>query len=394
MKYIQMAGLTGLLATLAIIGMACSPRPEPTRPTGTPTSSSTPLQTAALQPATPPVETATPARPAATQAIAAASATHTPAPREGGTICVIVPTVEDPRFEMLQQVAASRVEALGYTALKLEHEDDGMKQATLIERCIARQARAIILNHAGDEAGAAAVQKAREAGIPSFLIDRSIAMEGVAVAQITADAYQGAMRLAEHFAQLMGEEGNYVELTGKQADADAHLRSDGFHEVLNGRPNMKMVAQQHANWSEAEGRAVMQAILQTFPDIQGVIAANDAMALGAQAALLAAGRQEVIVVGFDGTDTAIQAIMQGELKASVLYPAAEMAEQAAVQAHEYLQNGRPAHPERQVLEMALLTPENACLFSRFAPTGESGVCPAPAGLRLSTPLGALPGTRP
>ena len=139
----------------------------------------------------------------------------------------------------------------------------------------------------------AAVQKAKDAGIPTFLVDREITAEGVAVAQIVSNNYQGATILAEHFAQLMGEEGEYVELTGRDTDTNAHVRSQGYHDVLDQLPDMKMVAQQTANWSQTEALGVMESILQANPNIKGVIAGNDTMALGAQAALIAAGKPEL-----------------------------------------------------------------------------------------------------
>ncbi len=70
-------------------------------------------------------------------------------------------------------------------------------------------------------------------GIPSFLVDREITSEGVAVAQIVSNNYQGATILAEEFASLMGEEGTYIELTGRDTDTNAHVRSHGYHDVLD-----------------------------------------------------------------------------------------------------------------------------------------------------------------
>jgi erythritol transport system substrate-binding protein len=119
--------------------------------------------------------------------------------------------------------------------------------------------------------------------------------------------------------------------------------------------------------SSPEGFDVMETILQANPDIKGVIAGNDTMALGAQAALLAAGRDDVIVVGFDGSDDAITSIVAGELDATALQPVAEMAIQAAVQADAYIQNGSTDMPEKQSIDMVLLTPENAGDYERFAP---------------------------
>ncbi len=285
----------------------------------------------------------------------------------GGLICVIVPPVENPFFGAMQDIAAAKAEELGYETLKLVHDDDANKQLELFETCIARGASAIILDNAGADASVAAVQRAKDAGIPSFLVDREITQEGVAVSQIVSNNYQGATILAEYFAELMGEEGKYAELTGRDTDTNAHIRSQGYHDVLDELPDMEMVAQQTANWSQDEAFGVMENILQANPDIKGVIAGNDTMALGAQAALLAAGRDDVIVVGFDGSDDAIQSILAGELKATSLQPVAEMANQAAIQADQYIKTGDTGKPEKQSIDMVLLTPENAGNYERFAP---------------------------
>ena len=313
--------------------------------------------------------TATEAPPAKTEAPAA--------PEGKKLICVIVPPVENPFFGSMQEIAAKKAEELGYETLKLNHGDDANKQMELFESCIAKKAAAIILDNAGADATVAAVQKAKDAGIPSFLVDREITKEGVAVAQIVSNNYQGATILAEYFAKLIGEEGNYVELTGKDTDTNAHIRSQGYHDVLDTFPKMKMVAQQTANWSQTEALTVMESILQANPDIKGVICGNDTMALGAQAALLAAGKKDVIVVGFDGSDDAIQSIGKGELKATSLQPVAEMANQAAIQADQYIKTGSTGKPEKQSIDMVLLTPENACQYKQFAPVPNPPTCPTP-----------------
>ena len=253
--------------------------------------------------------------------------------RQAALICVIVPPVENPFFGSMQEIAAKKAEELGYTTLKLVHDDDANKQMELFESCIAQKAKAIILDNAGADATVAAVQKAKDAGIPTFLVDREITKEGVAVSQIVSNNYQGATILAEEFAQLMGEEGKYIELTGKDTDTNAHVRSQGYHDVLDALPGMKMVAQQTANWSQTEAFDVMESLLQANPDVKGVICGNDTMALGAQAALDAAGMSDVIVVGFDGSDDVNPVHPgNGEIDAGALQPVAEMAIQAAIQA--------------------------------------------------------------
>ena len=325
-------------------------------------------------------QAAAPAAPAAAPAEAveteAAPAEAAPAAAADGAklVCVIVPPVENPFFGAMAEIAGAKAKELGYEVLQLVHEDDANKQMELFESCIASNAVAIILDNAGADASVAAVQKAKDAGIPSFLVDREITQEGVAVAQIVSNNYQGATILAEYFVEMVGEEGNYVELTGRDTDTNAKIRSQGYHDVIDEYPGLVMVAQQTANWSQTEAYGVMESILQANPEIKGVIAGNDTMALGAQAALIAAGRDDVIVMGFDGSDDAIQSIMGGELKATSLQPVAEMANQAAIQADAYIKTGSTDKPEKQSIDMVLLTPENACQYKTFAPTGSTDPC--------------------
>jgi len=324
-----------------------------------------------------PAETPTEAAPVQEEAATAVSE----APAETASsnlIVVITPSHDNPFFGAMADIAVAKAEELGYDTLSLVHDDDANKQDELFDTAIAQGALAIILDNAGADASVAAVQKAADAGIPTFLVDREITQEGIAIAQIVSNNYQGATLLAEYFVEQMGEEGQYVELTGKDSDTNAHVRSQGYHDVIDAYPGLEMVAQQTANWSQTEGFDVMETILQANPDIKGVIAGNDTMALGAQAALLAAGRDDVIVMGFDGSDDAIASIVAGELDATALQPVAEMANQAVIQADAYIKNGSTDLPEKQSIDMVLLTPENAGNYERFAPKAGADEAAAPA----------------
>ena len=111
--------------------------------------------------------------PTATEEAPAAATEEAPVAEGGGLICVIVPGVENPFFGTMQEIAAAKAEELGYETLKLVHDDDANKQLELFETCIAKEAVAIILDNAGADASIAAVQKAKDAGIPSWWIARS-----------------------------------------------------------------------------------------------------------------------------------------------------------------------------------------------------------------------------
>ncbi|MBS1811924.1 MAG: D-ribose ABC transporter substrate-binding protein [Acidobacteria bacterium] len=280
-------------------------------------------------------------------------------------IVIITPPHDNPFFKAEAEAADAKAKQLGYETMVLTHGGDANRQDQLIETAIAQKAAAIILDNAGADASIAAVQKAKAAGIPSFLIDREINATGAAAAQIVSNNYQGAALGAEKFVELMGEKGNYVELTGKESDTNAGIRSKGYHDVLDKYPGLKMVAQQSANWSQTEAFAKMETILQSQKDIKGVIAGNDTMALGAAAALKAAGRKAVIIVGFDGSPDVVAAIKAGEIQATVLQPAALISRMAVEQADQQLKSGSSGKPEKQAIDCELVTRENAEQFGLF-----------------------------
>lgn len=286
--------------------------------------------------------------------------------QDGGLIVIITPSHDNPFFKAEAEGAQAKAEELGYTTQVYSHDDDANKQNELIDSAIAAGAKAIILDNAGADASVAAVQKAKDAGIPSFLIDREINATGVAVAQIVSNNYQGATLGAEAFVEAMGEEGNYVELTGKESDTNAGIRSSGYHDVIDQYPDLVMVAQQSANWSQTEAFTKMESILQANPDIKGVIAGNDTMAMGALAALEAAGRNDVIVVGFDGSNDVRDAISAGKIHATVLQPAYRQAQWAVELADKYLKEGSTGMDEKISMDCVLIDETNAGNLETFA----------------------------
>ncbi len=283
-----------------------------------------------------------------------------------GLIAILTPSHDNPFFKAEAVGAEARAKELGYETLVLVHDDDPNKQSELFDTAIASGAKAIILDNAGADATVAAVQRAKEAGIPSFLIDREIKESGIAVSQIVSNNYQGAQLGAEEFVKLMGETGKYAELLGREADTNAGIRSSGYHDIIDQYPDMEMVAQQSANWSQTEAYEKMETILQANPEIKGVISGNDTMAMGAWAALEAAGRTDVIVVGFDGSNDVRDSIKAGGIKATVLQPAFRQAQLAVEQADQFLKTGSTGLDEKQLMDCVLINADNAAKLETFA----------------------------
>ncbi|MBL7259696.1 D-ribose ABC transporter substrate-binding protein [Paractinoplanes lichenicola] len=291
------------------------------------------------------------------------------APAASKLVVIITPSPDNVFFKAEQDAAAAQAKKLGYETLVLSHDDDPTKQSQQFDTAISRKAAAIILDNAGADASVTAIQRAKDANIPTFLIDREINKTGVAVAQIVSNNAQGAGLGGQEFAKLMGNKGEYAELTGKPTDTNAGVRSKGYHGILDQYPDLKMVAQQSANWDQAEALQKTQTILQAHPNIKGIIAGNDTMALGAWAAVQAA-KKDIVVVGFDGSPDVVSSIQKKAIKATVLQPASKIAEMAVDQADAYIKaGGKTDQPEKQSIDCVLVNPDNADSVKNFAVEG-------------------------
>ena len=287
---------------------------------------------------------------------------------DNGTIVIITPSHSNPYFKTVADAASAKAVELGYEAKVIQHDDDPAKQDEAFETAIQIGAKAIVCDNAGADVTVAAVQKAKEAGIPTFLVDREITTTGDAVAQMVSNNFQGASLVAEYFVELMDEEGGYVEFLGKESDTNAGVRSSGFHDVIDQYPDMVMLDQQTANWEQTEAYDKMESVIQALgaENIKGVISGNDTMAMGIIEACLKAGMTDVIVMGFDGSNDVRDSILRGEIKATALQPIAYIAEQAVVQADEYIKTGESKYEEKQLMDCVLINAENADKLDNFA----------------------------
>ncbi|MDQ7908295.1 D-ribose ABC transporter substrate-binding protein [Phytohabitans sp. ZYX-F-186] len=285
----------------------------------------------------------------------------------GGLIAIITPSHDNPFFKAEADAADAKAKSLGYTTTSTSHDDDPNKQSELIDSAITAGAKAIILDNAGADASIGPIRKAVDAGVKVFLIDREINETGVATAQIVANNSQGASLVAEEFVKAMGNAGSYVELTGKASDTNAGVRSSAFASVISQYPDLKVAAKETANWDQQEAFTKTETILQKNKSIKGIIAGNDTMALGALAAVKAAGLSgKVIIAGFDGSPDAVAAIKTGELLATGLQPAVLIAETAVTQADEVIRTGKATQPEKQSIDCALINKDNADSYTLFA----------------------------
>ncbi len=175
-----------------------------------------------------------------------------------------------------------------------------------------------------EDAESKAILDARKACIPVIVVDRdvneSMATPGRDFATFVGSDFQkqGALAADALIESLGGPQSTatIVELTGTTGSSPAILRGGGFDGELAAKaPGIKIVAEQTANFARATGQQVMATLIQQYPNIKGVFAHNDEMAIGAITALKAAGKNPgtgIKVVSIDGTKDAINLVLSGE----------------------------------------------------------------------------------
>lgn len=296
-----------------------------------------------------------------------ASGSTAPSGKAGGTISIITVDPSNPYWKAEADIAAKTAKELGYETTVSANQNDPETQNRLIETAINDNVAGILLDPAGAEESVAAVQKAVDAKIPVVLINAEIAKTGLAKSQIVSNNAQGATLGAEEWAKQMDYKGTYVELFGKPSDNNAQVRSDGYHSVIDQYPDMKSVGKEIADWDRQKGQDKMESLLSKNPNVDGVIAGNDEMALGAINALKQKGKlDKVKVLGFDGNNNAANAVEKGEMVATVLQPIAQGTETAITQLDSVISTGETGvAQEKQALDCTLITEDNAGKLKDF-----------------------------
>ncbi len=281
---------------------------------------------------------------------------------ETGKMAVVISTLNNPWFVVLAESAAAKARELGYRAVIYDSQNSSARESEHFDNIITMRYDAILFNPTDADGSVLNVTRARDAGIPTFCMDREINSRDAAVTQLLSDNFTGCVELGQYFVREMNQRGTYVEILGLVGDNNTWNRSRGFHSVVDEFPDLVMVAQQSADFDRNRAMEVMESILQANPDIDAVFCGNDAMALGAYQAILSAGKADQIkVFGFDGAYDALRSIENNRISATVMQFPVLMAEKSAVLADEYI-NGRRDFDSRTPVEVVLVTPENVSEF--------------------------------
>ena len=231
------------------------------------------------------------------------------------TLAMVVSTLNNPFFVTMKEGAEKKANELGYNLIVLDSQNDPAKELANVEDLTVRGVKVLLINPTDSAAVANAVAMANRSNLPVITLDRG-AEKGKVVSHIASDNVAGGKMAGDFIAEKLGKQAKVIELEWIAGTSAARERGAGFKQAIEAH-QLQLLAAQPADFDRTKGLNVMENLLAAQPQVQAVFAQNDEMALGALRALQAAGKENVLVVGFDGTEDGIKAVQRGKLAATI-----------------------------------------------------------------------------
>ncbi|MGJ7041504.1 ribose transport system substrate-binding protein [Shinella sp. BE166] len=219
----------------------------------------------------------------------------------------------------------AEAEKLGFQLVYTDAAGSAAKQVADVNSMIAQGVDVIFLAPREEKPLIPAVMAAKKAGIPVILLDRSVDPSLAKAGEdyltfIGSNFVEEGKRVAEWLVKNANGKTKIIELEGTTGSSPANDRKKGFDEAIQAAGGFEIVASQTGDFARDKGRQVAESLLQAHPDADIIYAHNDEMAMGAIAALEAAGKvpgKDVLVLSIDGGKEAVQAVVDGKIAAVV-----------------------------------------------------------------------------
>ncbi len=249
------------------------------------------------------------------------TSSQTPTDKAGlGRIGAVLPTFNHPFFLAQKQGMEEKAKELGLTIDVRDGQDDDAKQIGQIETLINLGCSALILCPRDEDALVPAVEAANRAKVPILALNRRI-NGGEVVSYVGADDAEGGVLQGEELVRVLGPKGGKIlYLEGTEGSSPQRNRSAGLLAVLQKHPEIIMVDRRFAGFQEDKAKSVMTDLVRRFQpgEIQAVVAQSDEMALPAAEVAQAEGWKDTIILGFDGSKSAFDAVRDGRLQSTIL----------------------------------------------------------------------------
>lgn len=229
---------------------------------------------------------------------------------------MIISTFNNPFFVSLKNGAEAEAKKLGIKLVIQNANNNNQTELNMAQTDILKKPAVLILDPVDSKAIVSSIKQANNANIPVLAFDR-MPNGGKLESFIGYDAITAGKNAADALAKSLNNKGKVIEIQGIMGTNVAQDRSKGFEEQIAKYPNIQVVAKQPADFDRSKALNVMTNLLQAHPDVNGVYAANDEMAMGVISALKARNlTKKVLVVGNDGIKDALDAVTGGTMAAT------------------------------------------------------------------------------
>jgi ribose transport system substrate-binding protein len=246
------------------------------------------------------------------------------APSGAKTIGVSIQNREAQFYQDMESGMRNEAAKYGYALIVVDASRDNAKQQSQVEDFISKHVDAIVLTPYDSQAIGSAIAEANNAGIPVLTADiASTSREGRVVAHIASDNVQGGFQAGKLICEAVGKSGS-IAIIDEPEVTSVQDRVKGFKQALVQLcPNVMVVADVDSGGTRDKASSDTGDILQAHRDLKGIFGINDDSALGALAAVKAAGLGgKVAIVGYDATPEARTAIARGDMYGDAIqYPA-------------------------------------------------------------------------
>lgn len=264
----------------------------------------------------------------------AAPAAGPPAPAGPPKVGLVMKSLSNEFFRKMQEGAQAyadqNTDKIEFKAVGMKDERDFAAQVDAVDNFVTEQFDIIVVAPADSKAMVAPLKRAVDAGVTVINIDvpldrPTMQQAGLDLPFFGPDNVEGARLAGEVLAKDLGPGGKVVIIEGNPEADNAKQRKQGF-EAAASAGGLQVLASETAQWETEVANTLMTNLLSRHPDVQGVMAANDSMALGVVKALDAAGKSgQVKVIGFDNIPTVGPLLQQGKMLATVEQFGADMA---------------------------------------------------------------------
>ena len=248
-------------------------------------------------------------------------------------VAIVLKTLSNPFWVSMKEGIEKEAAAQGIKVdiFAANSEEDVQEQLRLLENLLGKGYKGIGVAPLSPVNLIPGIVEANKKGIYVVNIDEKIDMNqlksagGSVLAFVTTDNVKVGAKGAEFIISKLPDGGEVAVIEGKAGNASGEFRKQGATEVFKANPKIKLVASQPADWDRAKALDLTANLIQKYPNLKAIYAANDTMALGALQAVVNANKHsQIIVVGTDGAPEALESIKQKGLSATVAQDSANI----------------------------------------------------------------------